>query len=178
MEEEATQNILIKKKKEALTELEDRLMGLKKERVEEGRKKTVKSIKEVGKGFLRGPERLAASVGTGLKWLGEAGREFTPPERRHKLGEAMDKLLIKWGAETDKFWTEQAQTGIEAPDPEVFRDSFTQNPSFTRLAAGVAESIPAMAAAAGITLATGNAWAGASTLGLVEGADQYKEASC
>ena len=132
------------------------------------------------KGVARGFENVAAGVGALTLWTGEvmtdeelaAGKGII----RKKLDVVIGKQLTEWGKTAHAFWRKEAQLGIEAPDPDIFRGTFMQNPSWIRGVTIVAEAIPSLATATVVTFATGNPVAGAASLGLVEGSDQYVEA--
>ena len=139
-------------------------------------------VLEVLKGVPRGFENIASGVGATVQWLGEiiteTDEDYTQytihgkPIQESKMG----KTIARWGNTAYDFWKEEAQRGIEAADPNIFRGSFMQNPSWVRGVATVAEAIPSLATATVVTFATGNPIAGAASLGLLEGSGQYIEA--
>ncbi len=133
-------------------------------------------FQEVAKGAARGFENIAAGVGSTLLWFGEAQLEEVEKKRGTEIERKVFTQIAKWGKKAHEFWRKESQLGIEAPDPDIFRGSFMQNPSWIRGVTIVAESIPSLATATVVTFATGNPVAGASSLGLVEGSEQYVEA--
>ena len=135
-----------------------------------------KVFKEIGKGVLRGFENIAAGVGAFTLWFGEAQLEEVEKKHGTEIERKIFTKIAKWGKTAHEFWRKESQLGIEAPDPDVFRGSFMQNPSWIRGATIVAEAIPSLATATVVTFATGNPIAGAASLGLVEGSEQYVEA--
>ena len=130
---------------------------------------------EVAKAAVRGVENIGTGVAGLLKWTGEAlqhgeGTGITPePEFVQNVG----KSLAEYGQKAIDFIHARETNGFEAPDPELFRGSFTSNPSWTRLAASVAQGLPVLGAATAVTLATGNPIAGAGMIGLVGAGEQY-----
>lgn len=134
---------------------------------------------ETGKAVVRGMESLPKGFGGVLQWFGENLQDqakVNDPEYQKNLATQIGTASKELG---DRFvsWSEDRQThGFEAPDPDIFRGSFVSNPSFTRLAAGVAEGIPSLAAASALTLGTGMPLAGAAALGLVGGGEAYTHA--
>jgi len=82
-------------------------------------------------------------------------------------------LAINTSKRLQANWIEAAYTGFEAPDPELFRGSFMENPSFTRAVALGVQSVPMLGLAAAITAATKNVTAGAALLGSLEAAEEY-----
>lgn len=144
---------------------------------------------ESGKGVLRAGENILAGLGATVKWIGETTTinptlpeglaskiGFKGPVWGKNLTQKIGEKIGKWGETAYDFWRKESQAGIEAPDPKTFQGSFMQNPSWTRAVATVAESVPSLAVATALTIATKNPVAGAGTLGLLEGSGQYVEA--
>lgn len=129
-------------------------------------------IKETLKAIPRGFENLAAGIGATTKWIGDISGKTTKRDYERVIANKMSE----WGKNASDFWREEAQRGIEAPNPEIFKGSFIQNPSWTRATATMAESIPSLAGATAVSFITGNPLLGAASLGLVEGSEQYMEA--
>ncbi len=134
-------------------------------------------VLEVLKGVPRGFENVASGVGAVTLWIGETILEEKPGRPKvgleKKLDEAIGGALTRWGKDAHTFWRKEAQRGIEAPDPNIFRGSFMENPSWVRGVAIVAEAIPSLATATAVTFATANPIAGAASLGLLEGSEEY-----
>lgn len=139
-----------------------------------------KTMPEVAKGAVRGAEAIPAQLGGLLEWFGnnlEDQAKFNNSDFAKKLGSATAEI----GENARTFWQDRQAEGWEAPDPEVFRGAFLSNPSFTRLAAGVAQGIPVLGAAALVghaSLLAGAseemaALAGAGGLGLLSGGETY-----
>ena len=158
-------------------------------------KPQVSTLKEAGKGILRGGEGILAGIGDTINWLGDtisSDEKIKPvlgydkPGSKNVFGQERsrkDKFIYNLGRKVSElgetagnFWREQAQKGIEAPNPDLFRGSFMQNPSWARGVSIVAEAIPSLGYATAIAFATKNPVLGAGALGLVEGSGQYKEA--
>ncbi len=137
------------------------------------------AFKEVAKGVARGFENMAAGIGGLTLWLGESIKDERVGGRKKIWGQldaAVGNQIAIWGRTAHEFWRKESQLGIEAPDPDIFRGSFMQNPSWVRGVTIVAEAIPSLATATVVTIATKNPVAGAASLGLIEGSGQYVEA--
>lgn len=140
-------------------------------------------FKEVSKGVIRGGENLLAGLGATVTWIGKELAEgetvfqkLTPAEKPKFLKTIYTKTG-DWIADKGKvaydYYINRTIEGFEAPDPELFKGTFVQNPSFTRGATIIAEAIPSLAGATAITLATKNPIAGAVSLGLTESSPDY-----
>lgn len=149
----------------------------------------IKTASEIGKGVVRGFEGIAAGVGGTMKWIGDnladqtptkfkttSGQEIEITKNPNSIGAKIGRKLQEYGETAHDFWIKEASEGAAAPDPELFRGSFMENPSFTRAASLIAEAVPSLAYATAITFATKNPMAGASALGLIQGSDDYLEA--
>lgn len=132
-------------------------------------KASMRSGKEASKGVLRGVESSLAGVGSLSRWLGENLKASISPVEK-SVGEKM----VEWGETAFQYWTEQQTSGIEAPDPEVWRGSFVSNPSWTRATALIAQAVPSLATAAAITFATKSPTAGAASLGFLEASGEFQ----
>lgn len=138
-------------------------------------------FKEVAKGTGRGGLSIASSIGDTIQWIGQnigsSAAPFTKKSESVKnLEQTLKEKVSKYGEKISEDFKKKAMDGVLAPDPKVFQGSFTQNPSWTRAAAIVAEAIPSLAYATAISFATGNPVIGASSLGLLEGSGQFAEA--
>lgn len=130
-----------------------------------------KAITEPAKSVLRGTEQQVALFGSLSRWFGEnLGRQADL--NNSPSGKAVANSMIKWGTKHYEYWAQQQLSGIEAPDPEIFRGSFVSNPSWTRALSVVAQAIPSLATATGITFLTENPLAGAAALGLTQGSEE------
>ena len=122
--------------------------------------------------------------GIAKKQLAEEGAVFgrsiegRTPEQTARIAEN-NKIVMNMDSAIDTSkrlqanWIEAAYTGIEAPDPELFRGSFMENPSFTRAVALGIQSVPMLGLAAAITAATKSPTAGAALLGSLEAAEEH-----
>lgn len=136
-----------------------------------------KAITEPAKGVLRGVEQQVAMAGSLSRWFGEnLGRQAELNDVKDSLGGKVAENMTKWGQKHYEYWSQQQLSGVEAPDPELFRGSFVSNPSWTRALTLVAEAIPSLATAAGITFLTKNPTAGAAALGLTQGSEEATKA--
>jgi len=136
-------------------------------------------IKEVAKAPLRGIEQSLAGLGAMTQWIGETSGQFRHPlwnDKMKSINDRVSKKIADWGGYAADWWQEQSMKGMEAPDPTVFAGTFMQNPSWTRAVATIAGAIPSLATATVVSIATGNPVIGAASLGLPEGAFQYREA--
>ncbi len=140
--------------------------------------RTGKLAAEAAKGTVRGFENIAGGIGATVVWLGENIKEnkILDTKLERSVNAKVGGAITRWGKEAHRFWRDEANKGFEAPDPNIFRGSFMENPSWTRGVAIIAESVPSLAAATAVTFATGNPVAGAASLGLIEGSGQYIEA--
>ena len=149
----------------------------------------LKTASEIGKGTVRGFEGIAAGVGGTMKWIGDnlsdqtptkfkttSGQEIEIAKNPNSIGAKIGRKLQEYGETAHDFWIKEASQGAASPDPELFRGSFMENPSFTRAASLIAEAVPSLAYATAITFATKNPMAGAAALGLIQGSDDYLEA--
>lgn len=145
-----------------------------------------KVITEPAKGVVRGSEASLGMIGSLSRWFGENAKrqadimlaEPGAQEGWHdaKVVKAVSENMVSWGDKFYKYWNEQQASGFEAADPELFRGSFLSNPSFTRGLTLIAQAIPSLATAAGLTFATGSPLAGASALGLLQGSEEFSSA--
>lgn len=146
------------------------------------RKDGTKAITEPVKAVLRAGEQQIALIGALSRWFGENLKrqsdtllaEPGAQEGWHdaKVTKAVSEKMIAWGSKHYEYWTQQQNSGIEAPDPEMWAGSFLQNPSVTRGFATVAQAIPSLAAMAGITFLTKNPVVASAAFGLTEGAGE------
>lgn len=155
----------------------------------------MKMGRETLKSLGRSIEGIFGSVGAIVSWMGEVmqepmqipeGLEEASPEvfamlKRREESEqearkAIGGKLTKWGKEAYDFYRRESMRGIEAPDPETFRGTFMQNPSWTRAVALTAGAIPSLAAAGAITYWTKNPQMGGLALGFLDGSTTYMEA--
>ena len=128
---------------------------------------------EAGKGVVRGAEAAIGMAGSLSRWFGEnLGKQVELNNVKDSLGGKVAENMVSWGDKHYKYWQEQQASGFEAPDPETFRGTFLSNPSWTRAITLVAEAVPSLATAAGITFVTGSPLAGAAALGLTQGAEE------
>ncbi len=91
--------------------------------------------------------------------------------------QAMEKLaprLAEWGVKGKEFFEKESMLGWEAPDPEIFKDTFAENPSFLRGFSVAAGAVPSLALSLLIHAATGgSSLIPAITLSVVETQDIY-----
>ncbi|GAF74923.1 unnamed protein product, partial [marine sediment metagenome] len=141
-------------------------------------KRLARPAQEVIKGVIRGTENIMAAFGGLTRWYGEALGEVKTytPDWDKRLQKKVSEKLTDWGSYAYDFWKENRRVGIEAPDPEVFKGTFLQNPSVTRGAAIIAEAIPSLGAATVASIATKNPMIGGMFLGFLEGSDTYIQA--
>jgi hypothetical protein len=137
-----------------------------------------KILPETGKAAVRGIENIGVGMAGLSKWFGETLGHGTAPDisAEPEWVQNIGKHLSDIGQSAINWLHERQQKGFETPDPEVFRGSFTSNPSYSRLAASVAQGIPALGAAAAVTVATANPIAGAGALGLMGAGEEYSAA--
>lgn len=134
-----------------------------------------KAVTEPAKAILRGAEQQAALVGSLSRWFGEnLGRQADL--NNSPSAKAVAESMTKWGSKHYEYWKEQQVSGFEAPDPEIFRGSFVSNPSWTRGISLVAEAVPSLATASGITFLTKNPLAGAAALGFTQASEEATNA--
>lgn len=163
------------------------------------------SQQEVRKGVARGAQQTLRAVGSGIEAVGDyidnVGSNLRQTFYQSPLGEriiekrrkefiasggriedtlratpksAGDKIS-EFGKFVHDFWSEAASTGWEKRDPKVFAGSFTDNPSFSRLAGTTGEAVPTMLGAIGLSYA-GMPNAGAVLLAGSEALPVYTEA--
>lgn len=151
-----------------------------------------KHMSEQVKGIARGPMVIGKGIANLTKIIGqniqvpdkdiELLKSIGYDENSLKIVEANNKnnlgrVLENWGTEAADYWTWIQETEPFKRDEEIFKGSFMENPSFTRLAAGVCESYAQIGAACVATVASGgSSLAGGMFLGAFEGADVYNEA--
>lgn len=136
-------------------------------------------LKETGKGVFRGVESTMSGVGAVTRLFGENLKSRYKESRNdldQTLGVKMADKIIDWGEDARNYWQKQQESGIEAADVDLFRGSFTENPSFKRAVVIIAEAIPSLATATAITYATKNPTAGAASLGILQAGEQSSEA--
>jgi hypothetical protein len=132
-----------------------------------------KALTEPAKGVVRGTEAITGSLGSLSRWFGEnLKRQADLNNVPDSLGGKIGANMTAWGDKHYDYWKEQQATGFEAADPEIFRGSFLSNPSWTRALTLVAEAVPSLATAAGLTFVTGSPLAGATALGLTQGSEE------
>ncbi len=137
------------------------------------RESGMQAITEPAKAVLRGAEQQVAMVGSLSRWFGEnLDRQAELNNVPDSLGGKVAESMKAWGTKHYEYWQQQQLSGIEAPDPEVFRGAFLSNPSWTRTLSLVAAAVPSLATAAGITFLTENPLAGAAALGLTQGSEE------
>ncbi len=152
---------------------------------------------EIGKATVRGVESSLSGVGAMVEWIGDSVQQgktletliganpstvgmkplikFTD-KRSAAFQKEVGRGITEWGDTAVKFWQKQQLTGFETADPELFRGSFLENPSWLRATALIAGAIPSLATAAAVTFATKNPIVGAASLGLIEGSQVRREA--
>lgn len=139
---------------------------------------TEKGAIETGKAAVRGIENIGVGLAGLTKWFGEGVQhgEGTGIAEEPAWLQSIGKETAALSHSATDWLKKRQASGAEAPDPELFRGSFVSNPSWTRLAASVAQGVPSLGAAALVTLATANPIAGAGALGLMGAGEEYGSA--
>lgn len=150
----------------------------------------VESAGEVVKGSLRGLQGIAAGTGGLIDMAGQniqrqaekvmfLSPDIMPEEEKSKRFRSMmavGKKVSEWGKTAKEYWNRASSEGIAAPDPETFKGTFMQNPSWTRAASIVAEAVPSLGAATAASAAAGgNPIVGLAFLGSLEGEPAFAE---
>ena len=132
--------------------------------------------KEVSKGAGRGAFNIGSGINAALTVAAkDAGWVLEKSPKTKTARDLMSYLEMKT-EEGIKYWDIMAQKEIIQPSPEVSAGSFQENPSFLKAVTLGAQALPSLAMATGITVATGNPWAGALALGALEGLPMQLEA--
>jgi lysozyme family protein len=151
-----------------------------------------KNIGEIAKGTMLSLQGMTASTGGLIDMIGQNMRfdrnseEYkvlkqaggvSDADEQHidRVNKAADKVS-EWGKTAKSFWQNASQKGRFAHDPEMFRGSFMDNPSWTRAASIVAEAVPQLGAATAMSVATGSPIIGLSFIGAMEGEQTFAEA--
>ena len=136
----------------------------------------VVASKEVSKGAGRGVFNIGSGINAALTVAAkDAGWVLEKSPKTKTARDLMSYLEMKT-EEGIKYWDIMAQKEIIQPSPEVSAGSFQENPSFLKAVTLGAQALPSLAMATGITVATGNPWAGALALGALEGLPMQLEA--
>lgn len=93
-------------------------------------------------------------------------------DNNNKLIERLDRASDV-SKKIQQDWLKAASTGIEARNPEIFRGSFMQNPSWTRALTLGFESAPLLGVAAAVTAVSKSPVLGSSLIGALEASDEH-----
>lgn len=132
-----------------------------------------KTTIETAKGGILGAEDIAKGIAGLGRWFGET---LSADETKQGWAREIGAKFADASRKAIDFLNQRQETGIEAPDPDIYRGSFVSNPSFARLAGSVARGIPEIGAASLVTLATKNPLLGAASLGLMSAGQEYESA--
>jgi len=145
--------------------------------------------KEMGKGILRMPERVAEQVGHVLEWAadfkmsdswipamkvyGNIGKKLQP-EWHRRLSEANRNVLRSHGEKISKYWQTAAATGIEAPS-EKYKKQTWASAFGTKAVTGAFESSGSFLGAIATSYITKNPQLGIILLSTMSGGSAFKK---
>lgn len=133
---------------------------------------------ETGKAAIRMAESIPKGVSGLLDMMGqnlEDQAKIVDPEYQKNLAYTIGKGMEQIGKTAFDFYKDRGENGFEKPNPEIFRGSFMSNPSVTRLAAGIVENVPLVAATAALSVGTGGG-AALVLFGGMAGGESYEAA--
>jgi len=146
------------------------------------------SLKEVGKGLMRMPERLVAQAGNVMEWMADYKPEksWNPAERvvgkawkaiqpewHSRMEEFNRDVIRKYGKKISEFWQQAAETGIEAPSEKYKQQTWGSAP-VTKAFTGAFESGGSFLASLATGYVTKNPQLGIIMLSSLSGGSAYK----
>jgi len=178
------------------------LAKAEKERVEYGF--GISKPEEFAKGVSRGTKTLVGMTTANLmNWFGENIKEnktlhkaldayvttrpllsgnirgietsgISKPGTTQRVYQLVGETMQQGGNKIATYTQEAVQSGWEVEHPYLMNKTIFNDPRNVKLFSSLGESIPSLGLAVGVTVMTGNPYAGAGILGMSQGADTYK----
>lgn len=144
-------------------------------------------VSEVGRAFVRNVLQTGQAVGEVVRYVGDhIGSSAAPGTQKSegvkKFEKSIQDFILDQGDLMVNTYKDLQKTmkigGVEMTkaNPEIWKGSFMENPSYTRGVATVMSAVTSLGTAYAIAVATKNPLAGAAALGLIDGSLQRGEA--
>ena len=106
--------------------------------------------------------------------IGEKKKPLSKADTTQRFYEIIGDTMQKGGNKIYNYTQEATQKGWEVEHPYLKNKTIFNDPKGVKIFSSLGEALPSLGVATAVTIATGNPYAGASILGMSQGADTYR----